>query len=120
VATTTCIHGFPPGQCLICQTLQGSKDQGRRRGGPAAVTGQPTPVRPDAVLTERAAPRRSLAWRAGGLLLAVALVVLLAGWIAGLAFTILRTVELLLVAAAAGWVGYRIGLYRGRRARIDR
>jgi hypothetical protein len=117
---TTCIHGFPPGQCLICQTLQEGKDQGRRRGGPAAVRPQPAPVRPDAVLTERPAPPRSLAWRAGGLVLVIALVVLLAGWIAGLAFTILRTIELLATALVAGWVGYRIGLYRGRRLRIDR
>jgi hypothetical protein len=119
VATTTCIHGFPPGQCLICQTLQDGKDQGRRRAGPTAVKPQRAPVRPDAVLAERPAPHRSLAWRAGGVLLVIALVVLLAGWIAGLAFTILRTIELGVTALVAGWVGYRIGLYRGRRQRID-
>jgi hypothetical protein len=120
VATTTCIHGFPQEQCLICQTLQGGKDQGRRRSGPPAGASQPARVRPDAVLSEPPAPRRSLAWRAGGVVLVIAVVVLLASWIAGLAFTILRTIELGATAVVAGWIGYRFGLYRGRRLRDDR
>jgi hypothetical protein len=120
VATTTCIHGFSPDQCLICQTLQSGKDQSRRRPAPAAGAPQPARVRPDAVLREPAAPHRSLALRAGFVVLMIAVVVLLAGWIAGLAFTILRLIELGAVALVAGWIGYRIGLFRGRRLGDDR
>jgi hypothetical protein len=49
----------------------------------------------------------------------VALVVLVAAaWIlAGILVGLLHAVELVLVAAAAGWAGYRIGHYRGRRQR---
>jgi hypothetical protein len=39
-----------------------------------------------------------------------------AAWIlAGIVFTILHVLELIAVAAGAGWVGYKIGHFRGSR-----
>jgi hypothetical protein len=39
-----------------------------------------------------------------------------AAWIlSGVVFTILHLLELLVVAAGAGWVGYRIGHFKGAR-----
>jgi hypothetical protein len=48
---------------------------------------------------------------------AVGLVVIaLFGWmIAGTVVAFLHTIELFVVAAVAGWLGYRIGRHRGRR-----
>ncbi len=37
--------------------------------------------------------------------------------LAGVVFTVLRVFELVLVALAAGWVGYHVGLFRGSRRR---
>jgi hypothetical protein len=125
MAVSTCIHGFAPGQCLICQTLEGGKErpgkeQDRQRGHPTTLTSRPTPVRPDAVLRERPRSGHSLAWRAGGLVLLLALVAFVGVWIIGLAFALLRTIELVAIAILAGWVGYRIGVYRGRHLGKDR
>lgn len=37
-------------------------------------------------------------------------------WIlVGVVFTVLHVLELVAVAAGAGWVGYRIGLFKGSR-----
>lgn len=39
-----------------------------------------------------------------------------AAWaLLGVAFAILHLLELIVVAGAAGWVGYRVGHFRGRR-----
>jgi hypothetical protein len=126
MAATTCIHGFAPGQCLICQTLDGggAGDAGRGRptkqaeqdrGRPAVLTARPTPVRPDAVLTSGTPRRRSLAWSAVVVVVIVALVALVAVWIIGVVFAVLRIVELVAAGLVAGWIGYHVGLYRGRR-----
>jgi hypothetical protein len=123
MAVTTCIHGFAPGQCLICQTLQGSgrptKEAGRAQSGPPA-TSRPAPVRPDAVLTRSPAPKRSLGWRAAGLVAILAVVLLVGIWAVHLAFAALHILELVAIAAVAGWLGYRVGVYRGRHLRPDR
>ncbi len=127
MAATTCIHGFAPGQCLICQTLQGGGAATKGRGGdrpaqqaapaqsqPAVLTARPTPVRPDAVLPEGRGRGRSLGWSALGIVVIVALVALAAVWIIGVVFAVLRIVELVAAALVAGWIGYHIGLHRGR------
>jgi hypothetical protein len=119
MAATTCIHGFGPGQCLICQTLQGGggrplKEAGRDKGGPAAVTALPTSVRPDAVISKAPGRARSLGWRMAGVVVIVALIALVSVWIIGLAFALLRIIELVATAVLAGWIGYHLGLYRGR------
>jgi hypothetical protein len=121
MAATTCIHGLAPGQCLICQTLQGSggkdrpaKEAERAQARPVGRTPRPTRVRPDAVLTDAPARGHSLAWRAVALVVIVALVALVAVWIVGLAFAVLRIIELVATAVVTGWIGYHIGVYRGR------
>jgi hypothetical protein len=120
MAATTCIHGFAPGQCLICQTLQGGgggrpvKEAGPAKARPAAVTPLPTSVRPDAVLTKPASGGRSLGWRLAGIVVIVALIALVSVWIIGLAFAVLRIIELVATAVLAGWIGYHLGLFRGR------
>jgi len=121
MAVTTCIHGIAPGQCLICQTLQGGGTGGDRPAKQAdrtkiarKATPGPTPVRPDAVMTQAPAPKRSLGWRAAGLVVILALVLLVGIWAIHLAFAVLRIIELAAVAVVAGWIGYQIGVLRGR------
>lgn len=44
-----------------------------------------------------------------------------AAWIlAGVVFTLLHLLELIAVGAGAGWVGYKVGHFRGSRSRRDR
>jgi hypothetical protein len=117
MAVTTCIHGFAPGQCLICQTLQGGGAKGRpakeadRAASRPAATARP---RPDAVLTKAPPPKRSLGWRAVGLVVILAVVLLVGIWVVHLAFAVLHVIELVATAVVAGWLGYQIGVYRGR------
>jgi hypothetical protein len=125
---STCIHGFAPGTCLICQTLQSGsatatkQGNGRSAGRRAGRTGPvpapaPVPVRPDAVTPDGR--------RRGGVTGAkvmgwfvLALLAVIAVWIvAGLVVSVLRILELVLVAAVAGWVGWKAGVHHGRRAR---
>ena len=86
-----CPHGLPASECLICPTL------------------------PRVAATERVpqAPARSSIHVAG--VVAVIALIGVAAWIvAGVVFAILHVLELVAVGAIAGWVGYRIGLFRGR------
>jgi hypothetical protein len=42
----------------------------------------------------------------------------LVAWaVAGVVFAVLHVIELVVVAIAAGWGGYRLGHFRGRRQR---
>jgi hypothetical protein len=75
-------------------------------------------ARPDRVYgPDTPRPGRSLSSYA--VLGAVGLIaVVAAAWVlAGIVVGLLHALELVIVAAVAGWVGYRIGLYRGRRQR---
>jgi hypothetical protein len=123
MAVTTCIHGFAPGQCLICQTLEGggakgrpAKEADRAQSRPAGMV-QPTPVRPDAVLTKSPAPKRSLGWRAAGLVVILAVVLIVGIWAIHVAFAVLHIIELAATAVVAAWLGYHVGVYRGRHLR---
>jgi hypothetical protein len=125
----TCLHGFDPAQCLICRTLgtdarptataEVPNNRRGERSGPPSPVGGTSPARPDAVYAPSPSgpgrPHRSLT----GTLLLAAMVLLAIGaavWIlSGVVFTVLHVFELLVVAAAAGWVGYRIGLFKGSR-----
>jgi hypothetical protein len=74
-------------------------------------------VRPDAVYPperERPGSITSHLVLVGAAIIAIGLAV----WVvAGAVFAILRLLELVLVAGVAGWAGYRLGQYRGRRQR---
>jgi len=89
-----------------------------RRKAPKVKAGQ-TSVVPSEILNPGQGGRvkhgggTSLAAIAVGLVIAVIAAVLLAGVV----FTILRVFELILVALAAGWIGYHIGMFRGSHRR---
>jgi hypothetical protein len=52
------------------------------------------------------------------LLVAAVAVIGLVTWVlAGVVFALFHVIELLIVAGVAGWVGYRLGHYRGRHQR---
>jgi Flp pilus assembly protein TadB len=133
---TTCIHGFDPGTCLICQTLQVSPktatkqaagpDQGGegRRGRRAAKAAQslerpaaPMPVRPDAVLPAKKDGGSGLGLRVMGILFLIILAAVAAWFVFGLVIHILHIVELIAVALGAGWLGWKLGVHHGRRTR---
>jgi Flp pilus assembly protein TadB len=120
----TCIHGFSPDQCLICQTLNPAKDgrsrrrtataerdpaySGRRasRGGPVEVVDDRHPSRPRRATTN--------------ILIAVVVIVvaIAAFWVvSGIIFALLRLLEIVIVAVVAGLLGYRLGRARGHRER---
>ncbi len=119
-----CIHGFQPGQCLICQTLASGQEQTRKASRPsraerrAAAEG---PARSAAGPVEVVDPPRP---RGGStsthILVAVIMVVLavIAFWVvAGVVFALLRLLEIVIVAAVAGVLGYRLGRIRGHQDR---
>ena len=96
MSPATCPHGLPPKTCQICRVLE-----------PTAV---PAGRRPD----------RGRAGLGGNLaVVAIAAVVgfVVLGWVAAAFFAVLRIVELLAVAAVAGWVGFKLGVQQGRRRR---
>ncbi|MDQ2724236.1 MAG: hypothetical protein M3Y36_01880 [Actinomycetota bacterium] len=128
-----CPHGFAPDDCLICATLRSSPAQGAGNGPALAVAdrdrGEGGRRRPWAnhdpdrgadtvtVVEPGRAPRRP----AGrpltmALLVIVALIAVVAGFwlVAGVVFALLRIIEVVAVAVAAGWIGYRVGHWRGR------
>ena len=123
---TTCSHGFAPEACLICRTL-GGKETGVAVSSSAGNLGaaresrrvpDSPPARPDVVYVPQPSDherRHGL----GGTLLLILMALLAIGaaiWIlAGVVFTILHVVELVAVAAGAGWVGYKIGHFQGSR-----
>jgi hypothetical protein len=117
----TCPHGYAPGECLICATLapQTQASQTQVRTSPLPSVSGPVrggAVRPDAVFRPDPTGRpngpgrhRLLALISGLLALGAAVWLL-----SGLAFALLHVLELLVVAGGAGWVGYRLGHWRGR------
>ncbi len=113
----TCLHGLPPGECLICRTLGIGSGAGAGGGtgaapGPARVV--PGPARAGSDPSRYPRPRGAahlVGWVAAGVVVAG-----VAAWLLlGVAFAVLHLLELVVVAGAAGWVGYRVGHFRGRR-----
>ena len=88
-----CPHGLPASECLICPTLP--------------------QVAPTAGAPERR--HRCYTTHAAGVVAAIALIGVAAWVVAGVVFAVLHVLELIAVAAAAGWVGYRVGYFRGGR-----
>ena len=128
--SATCNHGFAPADCLICRTLGTTtrpatslETLGGRRRHPEVQPPSTTVPSPPARLDTTAAPSpsdtpRRHRRRGGSLVLAlmVLLAVGAAAWIlVGVVFTVLHVLELIAVAAGSGWVGYRIGHFRGSR-----
>ena len=94
--TTTCPHGLDRGTCLICSTL--------------GLSGVPT-GRPEVIGTR---PRQRRRMSLLGVAV-IALAVLIGVWLAiGLAWSLIRGAEFIIVGALCGYVGYRIGRFVGR------
>jgi hypothetical protein len=113
VSSGTCIHGFPPDGCLICQTLQQSPTRTKDR--PAARA--PVAVaRPDAVIAApaRRGSRVPVSLRVGGVLLMLALVAMAVFFVVGIVYAALRLFELVAAALVAGWAGWKLGVHHGR------
>lgn len=111
VAPATCLHGLEPDTCLICQTLATKPvpaEKSRRIGrSPRSLPA----LGPDDRAPERPARRFSVAG-----VLALILATAVVAWVVVAAlWTAFRVVEFALVAAAAGWVGWRLGVWHGRR-----
>lgn len=99
--TDTCLHGMTVSSCLICQTLEPDRRRGRQAEGAAPM----------------AVGRRGVSGRGilVGLVVVGVLLVLVTSWLVALAWTVLRAVQLVVVAVVAGWVGWRLGVRHGRR-----
>lgn len=122
MASTQCPHGLDPAQCLICKTLGTSsrstvtEEPPRARSRFGDRTQRADVQRPDVVYAPPpSAKPRNLGMHMILVILAVVLLALAAWMIAGLVFAVLHLIELVLVAAAAGWAGYRLGHFRGSR-----
>jgi hypothetical protein len=99
VSPSQCPHGLPRDKCRICQVLE-----------PTAVPAGRSARRPD---RRRAGVGGNLA----GLAIAAVVGFVVIGWVAAAFFAVLRIVELLAVAAVAGWVGWKLGVQQGKRRR---
>ena len=92
-----CPHGLPASECLICPTLPG-----------VAASG------PTAGQALQSRPRTSM--HVAGVVAVIAVIGVAAWIVAGVVFAILHVLELVAVGAIAGWVGYRVGYFQGRRS----
>ncbi len=116
MAQATCLHGQAPGSCLICQTLatkpaeapKPKPEKAHRLG--RAPRSLPA-LGPEDRGPDRPARRFSVA---GALALLLATVIVVWVVVAAL-WSTFRIVEFALVAAAAGWLGWRLGVWHGRR-----
>jgi hypothetical protein len=130
VASGTCIHGFTPDSCLICQTLQPAPARTKapkagRRGALERSAAPPSAAvaRPDAIITGPVEHRSRLplSFRIGVGLLLLVFVSLALFWVIGIVYAALRLVELVATALVAGWAGWKLGVHHGRsQARKER
>lgn len=118
VATTTCQHGLPASECLICPTLARTATA---TAGPGVVTskGRRSKVTPTAsgLPVERPGTHRSVGLHVAGVVAVLAVIGVVAWIVAGVVFALLHILELVAVAGVAAWAGYRIGHFRGSRQR---
>jgi hypothetical protein len=132
----TCAHGLPAADCLICRTLGTgppapagptgpavrTRHRPRWRGGdPSDTAGGGAPaVQPDAVYPTGTEPRPGTG-RGGvslvGVILALIAIAAVIWVVSSVVFSLLHVFELAVAALIAGWVGYRIGHYRGRHVK---
>jgi Flp pilus assembly protein TadB len=128
-----CIHGFAPGTCLICQTLDRAQDEAPKPRSPARrqteVVAAPVPARDGARLPSpsrlRSGPRvvpkeapgtnAATLLKLAGLAFAVVAVIVVAWTVLHIVFAVLHVLELIGVALVAGYVGWVAGVHRGHR-----
>jgi len=85
-----------------------------RPAGPVGTTGVDRRSAPGATRAP-AGRRRPSAWSVLAWVLALAVVVVVGSWVFGLVLGLLRSLELVAVAAGCGVVGYRVGVAVERR-----
>jgi hypothetical protein len=107
-----CIHGFAPGTCLICQSLDLAKPTAPARNWP----------RSGPRVVPKEAPRSSspAILKLAALSVAVVAVIIVAWTVLHIVFAVLHILELVGVALVAGYLGWVAGVYHGHRtARRD-
>jgi hypothetical protein len=119
---TTCIHGFAPETCLICQTLgAGTKTkEAKPSRKQASAPPAPTPVRAvrgsAPVARQEPPPTGSLGLRVLGVIFLIVVAFFAFWWVLHFVLGILRVLEIFAAAIIAGYLGYRLGVYRGRKS----
>ena len=129
VVATTCIHGFDPGTCLICQTLgsgtkttepKQSRRQAKAEAKRAAAPPVPATRAPAPVARPEPSPSGSLGLRVLGVIFLVVLGFLAFWWVLHFVLGVLHVFEIFAAAAIAGYLGYRLGVYHGRKSATPR
>ena len=112
---STCAHGLPASQCLICATL-GTSDKTKTAERPSDVLYSAGPAQVIQTSTSGARPRlrRRVAPRLVGGLLLIVIVALLGWWILGLVWAVVRLLELVAVGLVGAYAGYHVGKVSGR------
>jgi hypothetical protein len=113
-----CIHGFAPGECLICQTLSGKAATATKPASGRGVLSRPAAPAPPAappggVATRRGGP--SLGMRFAGALIVGVIALLAVWWAFHLVLYILHLLEVIAAALVAGYLGWVAGVHHGRR-----
>jgi hypothetical protein len=124
---TACIHGFAPGTCLICQTLDAApeaappKRTAAARQASVALNPSPAP-RPSRLRTgprvvPKEAPRTSVSavFKLTMLAVAVIAVIVVAWTVLHIVFAVLHILELIGVAIVCGYLGWVAGVHHGHR-----
>ena len=111
-----CIHGNDPRSCIVCQTLA---EVDTLTGKSAAGSGRARTAAPVDIVGRGDRTPATESGHHFGFHVAVFLAVLVAAaisvwFVAGVVFAFIRVFEVLLVAAVAGTLGYRLGRARGR------
>jgi len=126
VVVANCAHGFPQGECLICQTLGGSQTKSTATKTKVADSPEAMAVMSDGRSSPAlvpAEPDHRPARRQGGtgmgsfwaILVAIVVGGLLVWAFAGVLSVAFHIAEYAALALVAGWVGYKLGHSRGRR-----
>jgi len=120
-----CVHGNDPRTCIVCKTLAELDSMTGNAGttGSAAAGGRRARTAAPVDIVNRGRGDRTPATGEGhhfGFHVAVFVAVLVAAaisvwFVAGIVFAFIRLFEIVLVAAVAGTLGYRLGRARGRR-----
>jgi hypothetical protein len=106
----TCIHGLDSGSCLICRTLGTSTATDAPRVQSTSIPAG----RPEVIKTKRQKSHRVGGLGLVGWLFVIVVLAVVGWWVLGLIWAVLRIVELVVVGAVCGFVGYKIGVLSGR------
>ena len=120
VAPATCLHGLEPETCLICQTLATKPEPSAKtarsgRGGLRRRGGESPRSLPVADPQDRPPYQPARRFSVAGAVALVLAAVIVVWVVAAALWTTFRVLEFALVAAAAGWIGWRLGVWHGRR-----